>query len=44
MPDHCQFCQPCGKGEELTSPDTGETITVQALFDRCAESRPPADG
>ena len=29
-----EFCQECGETETLTNPDTGETITVQALFDR----------
>jgi len=30
-----EFCAPCGEKTELTNPDTGEVITVKALFDRC---------
>ena len=29
-----EFCQECGKKETLTNSDTGETVTVQELFDR----------
>ena len=29
-----EFCEPCGKTETLTNQETGEEITVQALWDR----------
>ena len=32
-----EFCGPCGETETLTNPDTGEVITVKALFDRPKE-------
>ncbi len=34
-----EFCPDCGKTEQLTNPDTGETITVEALFNRCQEDK-----
>ena len=29
-----EFCEKCGKEETLTNPETDETITVKALFDK----------
>ena len=29
-----EFCGPCGETETLTNGETGEQITVKALFDR----------
>ena len=34
-----EFCEPCGKSETLTNPETDETITVKALFDRCSKDK-----
>ena len=35
-----EFCKECGSKETLTNADTGEVITVQALFDRCKTGEP----
>ena len=35
-----EFCKPCGASETLTNPETKETITIQALFDRTNEHLP----
>lgn len=35
--DWLEFCVPCGESEVLTNGETGEQITVRALFDRCSE-------
>ena len=32
-----EFSKQCGKSESLTNPETKETLTVQALFDRTQE-------
>lgn len=34
-----EFCAPCGEKEILTNEETGEQITVRALFDRCSEGQ-----
>ena len=44
-----EFCLPCGQREVLTNGDTGETLTVVQLFNRCADKRdgetlPEGDG
>ena len=33
-----EFCGPCGESETLKNKDTGEEITVAALFDRSQEA------
>lgn len=30
-----EFCASCGEETMLTNDETGETISVQALYDRC---------
>jgi translation initiation factor 2 beta subunit (eIF-2beta)/eIF-5 len=30
-----EFCEACGNKESLTNTETGETLTVRQLFDRC---------
>lgn len=35
-----EFCPPCGESETVTNEDTGEQITVKALFDRLVEEKP----
>ena len=35
--DWLEFCGPCGESEVLTNGETGEEITVRALFDRCSK-------
>ena len=32
-----EFCGPCGEKETLTNADTGEVVTVKALFERGKE-------
>ena len=32
-----EFCKPCGESEVLTNGETGEEITVRALFDRTGD-------
>lgn len=34
-----EFCKQCGESETLTNPETKETLTVQALFDRTQEDK-----
>lgn len=34
-----EFCKPCGKSETLTNPETKETLTIQALFDRSEKDK-----
>lgn len=34
-----EFCPPCGLTETLTNPETGEVITVQALFERSQKAQ-----
>ena len=29
-----EFCKECGESESLTNPETNETLTIRALFDR----------
>ena len=30
-----EFCKPCGETEELTNPETGETLKINELWGRC---------
>jgi len=32
-----EFCDSCGESEILTNAETGESISVRALFDRCSK-------
>lgn len=34
-----EFCKPCGESETLANPETKETLTIQALFDRTEEDK-----
>ncbi len=34
-----EFCPPCGESEILTNKQTGEKITLLALFNRCSEGQ-----
>ena len=34
-----EFCKRCGQSETLTNPETKETLTIQALFDRSEKDK-----
>jgi len=33
-----EFCDKCGESETITNGDTGETITIKALFERSKDN------
>ena len=38
-PDWIEFCEPCGVQNEASNRETGEVLTIKALFDRLVEER-----
>jgi hypothetical protein len=34
-----EFCKRCGQSETLTNPETQETLTIRALFDRSEKDK-----